>query len=556
MEVCARLRTQIAQVAVAAVVVLTAAALGVGISYAGGSADGPGNGLSVTNNAAASLLPDDQAAENSWLSGLHVSGYGSQTFGMWQNPTALRDFTPSRNNLSTSRSLLQVDENYRLNENNTFFMREWFVYEPPYSFNSANNTAYAGNGQASGQGACFALYGPSGCSHPASFGHFMNDWYNVYQVRDAWWENKTGPLSTFVGNQIVVWGQSLAFRVGDVINPVDTAWAFGFANLEQSRNAQWMIHPILNLPEIGPLTSNFIEGVWQPGFAPQWWECSYPDGRYNDHCQIDAGRAVTGAPAAMHGPSGRFDIHYDNSAVFGINAPLSAGPYGPAGAGLVAAPAAHEFWSCANLTGGVRAGFVPKGTPIIPCTLGLSKHNVPYGPTGNGATVDVGEWRIRGMQPQNWNNGLRFHSLYGATEFTILYYDDNMNGGAPGNLRWTPGTNLWTFDYPSIQRFGVTADQPLPIPASLSEYFPAVGRAEMLYTNHVSETDMRPTHLEGERYTDTVTWMTAVDLDQAYAPWLTSTGNLSANVEVYDNIIMDKAKTMSIGTDVSAPIEK
>ena len=51
----------------------------------------------------------------------------------------LRDFTPSRNNLSTSRTLLQVDENYELNDSNNFFAREWFVYEPPYSFNSANN---------------------------------------------------------------------------------------------------------------------------------------------------------------------------------------------------------------------------------------------------------------------------------------------------------------------------------------------------------------------------------------------------------------------------------
>jgi len=61
--------------------------------------------------------------------------------------------------------------------------------------------------------------------------------------------NKTGPLTTYVGNQIVVWGQSIAFRISDVVNPTDTTWAFGFANLEQSRNAQWMVHPILNLPQ-------------------------------------------------------------------------------------------------------------------------------------------------------------------------------------------------------------------------------------------------------------------------------------------------------------------
>ena len=96
----------------------------------------------------------------------------------------------------------------------------------------------------------------------------MNGYYNTYQVRDAWWENKTGPLTTFVGNQIVVWGQSLAFRVGDVVNPANTCWAFGFANLEQSRTPQWMVHPILNLPEMGPLTLNFLELIVQPGFAP------------------------------------------------------------------------------------------------------------------------------------------------------------------------------------------------------------------------------------------------------------------------------------------------
>jgi len=205
-------------------------------AFAGDVSAQPSGGLSVTGPSLNALPQTSGAtAENSWLSGLHVSGYLSQTFGMWQNPTALRMFTPSRNNLATSRTLLQVDENYRLNDDNTFFMREWFVYEPPYSFNSANG---------------LGMYG--------------NEFYNQYNVRDAWWENKTGPLTTYIGNQIVVWGQSLAFRVGDVINPQDTTWAFGFANLEQSRIPQWMVHPILNLPEFGPFTSNFLEGVLIP----------------------------------------------------------------------------------------------------------------------------------------------------------------------------------------------------------------------------------------------------------------------------------------------------
>jgi hypothetical protein len=222
----------------------------------------------------------------------------------------------------------------------------------------------------------------------------------------------------------------------------------------------------------------------------------------------------------------------------------------------VASPAAHEFWSCLGLRPLVRPGFIPRGTPAIACNLGTSKHDVPYGPTGNGDLGEVGRWRVPGMQPRNWNEGVRLHTLIGATEYTLLYYNDNVDRGAPGNLRWTVGTNQWTFDYPDIQEVGMTADRPLPMPASLAEYFPAVFRGEALYTNHLSFTDMRPTALNGERYSDTVQWMAAIDLDQAYAPWLTSTGNLSANLEVYDNIIMDQAKTMSIGTDVSAPIEK
>ncbi|MGH9828575.1 MAG: DUF1302 family protein, partial [Blastocatellia bacterium] len=261
-------------------------------SWAGDVSSVPANTLSVTNTVS-NVMPQ-ASAENGWLSGLHVSGFLSQTFGMWQNPTTLKDYTTSRNNLATSRTWLQVDTNYRLNDNNTFFLRSWFVYEPPYSWDSANIPAF-------------------NAANPRhiSYGHFMNDWNNVYTVRDAWWEGKWGPLNMYIGNQIVVWGQSIAFRVGDVINPADTTWNFGFANLEQSRNPEFMIHPILNLPEFGPFSANFLELVVIPGFCPQWVENDYADGRYLDQ-MTKSGCVATGAPANEHGPSGRFDIHYDN----------------------------------------------------------------------------------------------------------------------------------------------------------------------------------------------------------------------------------------------------
>jgi hypothetical protein len=529
---------------------IVALLLSVAQSLAGGLSAQPADSLNVTNSTNG-VLPQVGGAmpggaggagvgvgaggvpgeTGGMFAGFHVSGYASQTFGMWQNPTALKDYTPSRNNLSVARTLLQVDENYRLNENNTFFMREWFVYEPPYSFNSANNGAWS-----------------TASPNKSSFGHFMNGYYNTFQVRDAWWENKTGPLTTFIGNQIVVWGQSLAFRVGDVVNPADTCWAFGFANLEQSRNAQWMIHPVLNLPEWGPLNSNFVEGVWQPGFAPNYWnEQRYdPYGKYIGEGE-KAGRALPCLPSASHGPSARFDVHYTNLARAGLTAPLVTGTN-------IANPLGHEFWACGALSPGVKPGFnpLPPALRNFNCKLGLSKNNNPYAPIGDRTLIDIGVWNIPGYQPQNWNEGVRFHTLWGATEFTALYYNDNMNGGVPWTAKWTPLTNLWTYSYPDIQNVGITADRPLPVPAMIAESFPAVGRAEMIYSNHNSFPDMSPFNFTGQGWSDVVKWMVAIDLDQAYAPWLTKTGNLSANLEVYDSIIMDLKKTYTVGNAVDA----
>jgi hypothetical protein len=537
-------------------VVILAAATG----RAGDVSGQPADSLSVTNsvtgvtnsvtgvaNSVTNALPQaagaaapppatapPPTAEETWLSGLHISGYGSQTFGMWQNPTALKQYTLSRNNLAVARSLLQIDGNYRLNENNTFFARGWFVYEPPYSFNSANNPLY---------------HTPQN----NSFGHMMNGIYNTYELRDAWWENKTGPLTTFIGNQIVVWGQSLAFRVGDVINPTNTCWAFGFANLEQSRVAQWMFHPILNLPEWGPFTSNFLEAVVQPGFQPTWQPEQYQDPYHKYRSALTAGRALPCLPSASHGPSGRFDVDYPTHFIFGAD--WTASPHGPYSAAptlppanVVQTPLSREFWLCPPFSQEGVPGFNPY-RPFLKrfpggfkCNLGLSKHNNPRTPVGDGTLIDIGYFQIPGMQPQNWNEGVRFHTLYGATEWTALYYLDSTNGGAPYTAKWTPFTNLWTYHYPQINEFAVTVDRPLPAPSSIAEFFPAVFRGEMLYQNHTSVESQRFEDMTNQRWSDIVKYMLAIDLDQAYAPWLTSTGNLSANLEMVQTTVMDNCK--------------
>jgi hypothetical protein len=491
------------------------------------------------------------------------------------NPHALRSLTPARNTLSTARTLFQLDENFQLNENNSFFMREWVTYDPPYSWNSANNYIYSHANPKK-------PHGTAGTSlKPHSFGHFTNDALNQpFVPRDAWWQSKWGPLTLFLGQQIVVWGQSLSFRVGDVVNPVDPSWAFGFANLEQSRKPQLMVHPLLYLPEWGPFGSNFLEAIVVPGFSPQWWSCNYADGRY-DNMVTKCGREASGQNSFSASPLMRFETFVPQHANYplepvlvgnNINGPFDLGArIGQAGVpgsyfsgvgnnGIIGGsalkmvkfcnPGPHDAGRNNSILLGAKPGLVnfANNTPLFlrksTCTNFLSRGlNQTAGSIGDGAFADVGHFHIRGYSPQFWNEGLRFHTLFGPAEVTTFVYYDNVRQGALGDLVWDqPYTNLFHYSAPASVEFAMAANMPLPLPESIMEHFPLVGRAEFLYINHATLEDGRPYTLTTRAFSDRVLWMAAVDLTNAYAPWLTSTGDLTANLEVFDSIYMDMNK--------------
>src|SRR6266851_3572973 len=465
-------------------------------------------------------------SEGGWLEGLEVSGALTQTFGMWQNPSALRDFTPSRNNLATARTQLQVDENYSLNDNNSFFMREWFVYEPPYSFNSANNRGYE-------QASVPPPFG--GGAGPASPGHFLNDFYNRYDIRDAWWKTRIGPLTVYTGNQIVVWGQSLAFRVGDVINPQDTTWAFGFANLEQSRQPLWMIHPILDLPDAGLFTSNSLEAVIIPRYQPQWTSVDYPDGRFVGEEDI-AGSVSTCCVSNRFGTHSLNKFYAYRTGIvpgFSIN-----GPFGPQGAGLIGPPFVNEFFWCSKLLASLPQPFNPVPKRLQrPCNLGLRDGTVKFGPVGSGGIVDIGQWKIPAATVGNWEEGVRLHSLIGASEVTASY----VNTWNPyPSIFWQQFTNQWRFRFVPATFVGVTWDRTLPVPPGIAEYLPLTSRAEIEYANHQPFMSFNVLNdPSGVRYSDTVDTMISLDLNGAYVPWLTETGSLTAFFELQDYITVD-----------------
>lgn len=86
-----------------------------------------------------------------------------------------------------------------------------------------------------------------------------HDWCFVRELYlDVEWED------TFVrvGRQQIVWGKTDAFRLQDVVNPVDLGYHNVFPDLEERRIPQLGIDVVQGLPDVGPLQDLSFELAW------------------------------------------------------------------------------------------------------------------------------------------------------------------------------------------------------------------------------------------------------------------------------------------------------
>jgi hypothetical protein len=412
------------------------------------------------------------------LQGLSISGFVSNTTGMWVDSTAIR-YQRSKNSLAIERNWLQLDINYKLDGNNRFFIRGWVVYEPPYKFE------YHGGG---------AL--PPLLATTPRFMTDMSDYYNQYTVRDAYWKNTTGPLTLFVGRQIVTWGESLAFRVGDVINPQDFTWNFGFANLEQSRLPLWMVHPIYKLPDFGPLTANFIEGIWAPAWQPM----------YNP--SVDTPNQN---PANPH--SNWYDGQHDVAGSVSLLAPV--GPFATPLARFDTIPYPNFL-----------------GSPGVPANMTA----IPQIQGANFASPFLG-YHLPGNTLGSSTEGFRIHTLVKNAEITALYwhghqFNEASTPGAPAYAVGSPSTGQFVqIGFPQFNDIGVTLNRPIYLPGALLSNVPFVLRTEAVWQDRTpfNTTDVAVKNAVVDK--NTVNSLVALDMDGLYVPWLTSTGTLTTNLE-------------------------
>jgi hypothetical protein len=275
-------------------------------------------------------------------------------------------------------------------------------------------------------------------------------------------------VTLFLGHQIVTWGESIAFRVGDVINPQDLSWNFGFANLEQSRLPLWMVHPLVSFHGFGLLSSSFVEGIWSPAWQPLYKSVNYADRRY-------AGQySVAGAVNLLPPGGGRFDAY----------------PY--------------PFTIAADTPPAAQAAF-PQITHFA----------APFQ-----------SWALPSDTWANSAEGLRLHTLAENTEITAIYW----HGHQLNPTTFVEGTpqsaQTLQLRYPHVNDIGVTMNRPLYLHPVLLSDLPFVLRSEAVWQ------DRTPFNtISAVIYSSTLNTLIALDVDTMAVPWLTSSGTLTSNLE-------------------------
>jgi len=112
-------------------------------------------------------------------------------------------------------------------------------------------------------------------------------------AREAYLQLKWRDTSVRLGRQQIVWGKTDAFRLQDIVNPIDMGYHNIFPELEERRIPQLALDVLHSFGDVGPVEDVSLEFVWNfDRFIPmQFGQCGEPYA-YTLACQ---GRADAGA---------------------------------------------------------------------------------------------------------------------------------------------------------------------------------------------------------------------------------------------------------------------
>jgi hypothetical protein len=124
-------------------------------------------------------------------------------------------------------------------------------------------------------------------------------------VRDAFFQVDWRDTSVRLGRQQIVWGKTDAFRLQDIVNPIDLGYHNVFPELEDRRIPQLALDVIHSFGDVGPVEDLSLELAWNfDRFVPiQFGQCGEPYA-YTVACQ---GRADAAAHQLFNFALGRVE---------------------------------------------------------------------------------------------------------------------------------------------------------------------------------------------------------------------------------------------------------
>ncbi len=145
---------------------------------------------------------------------LSIYGFLRNNYGYFLED---QDYTIDDDKLATNRTWLRTNADWRFSDNLSLFASVQFVYEPEYDIEEG--------------------------SISESDGEEYSEYDDLNDVlREAYIDWRPSSNHSFrIGRQIVIWGESLTVKVGDLVNPEDTRFTFAFANWEDTRIPMWMV---------------------------------------------------------------------------------------------------------------------------------------------------------------------------------------------------------------------------------------------------------------------------------------------------------------------------
>ena len=325
--------------------------------------------------------------------------------------------------------------------------------------------------------------------------------YSEIDLREAYltWRPRQEDMFR-VGRQIVTWGESLAFRIGDVINPQDSRFAFSFANLEDTRIPQWMIRGVHQMTK----ASSSFEWIVNPLIT----EAKY---------RVDPlfAQSTSPGPAAdgrSYTPGWRFAPYPETR----LNFPYSVTPSGWAPGVVLGPPFARSFGYYTPWPGVIPVDYYPTETPVI-------RYEHPSG---------AESWRDMryGARTSTTLAGYQFGAFYWHTqEYTPVIE----RGGVVGSTTLIPG--LWVIpnrDYiirfPEVNIFGAYVNKDMPL---------GVIRSEATYRPNRSYNTLDPNVPSAVVTRDNLQYLLAWDI-QTKNTAISQTGTIDINIEYTGNWVL------------------